>query len=163
MNGTALTTSTLGNSETLIGVIEAISPAVGLHARRVSAYSARLAMQYGLPAGMIETIRVGALLHDVGKLLIPSRLLTKPGPLTKREWNQLRSHPELGSDLVKRLGFTDEVAEVVSALVPLAPEATLALDHVEHLRAACDRAGNLPRSRRSELGTLVGMLEARLQ
>ena len=113
MNGTRVMTSNLGNSDTLIGVIEAINPAVGLHGRRVSAYSVRLAMQYGLPSEMVETIRVGALLHDAGKLLIPPRLLTKPGRLTKREWNQLRSHPELGSDLVKRLGFTDEVAEVV--------------------------------------------------
>jgi Zn-dependent M28 family amino/carboxypeptidase len=57
----------------------------------------------------------------------------------------------------------DEVDEVIRALAPLATEATLALDHVKHLRGACDRAGNLPRSRRGELGTLVGMLEARLQ
>ena len=106
-------TSNLGNSDTLIGVLEAINPAVALHCRRVSAFSVRLAMQYGLPAEMIETIRVGALLHDAGKLLIPPRLLTKPGRLTKREWNQLRSHPELGSELVKRLGFTDDVAEIV--------------------------------------------------
>jgi len=113
LNGTRVMTSNLGNSDTLIGVIEAINPAVGLHGRRVSAYSVRLAMQYGLPSELVETIRVGALLHDAGKLLIPPRLLTKPGRLTKREWNQLRSHPELGSDLVKRLGFADEVAEVV--------------------------------------------------
>lgn len=57
----------------------------------------------------------------------------------------------------------DELAEVIDALAPLAPEASVAIDHVNHLRAACDRAGNLPTSRRSELGALVGMLEARLQ
>jgi Zn-dependent M28 family amino/carboxypeptidase len=57
----------------------------------------------------------------------------------------------------------DELAEVIDALAPLAPEASVAIDHVNQLRAACDRAGNLPTSRRSELGALVGMLEARLQ
>jgi Zn-dependent M28 family amino/carboxypeptidase len=57
----------------------------------------------------------------------------------------------------------NEVAEVIDALAPLAPDASMALDHVNHLRAACDAAGNLPTARRSELGALVRMLEARLQ
>lgn len=45
----------------------------------------------------------------------------------------------------------------------LSEEARVALDHIHHLRAACDRDGNLPRSRSGEVGALVGMLEARLQ
>jgi Zn-dependent M28 family amino/carboxypeptidase len=57
----------------------------------------------------------------------------------------------------------DEVGEILGALAPLAPEAAAALQHVTQLRGACDRDGNLPSTRRAELGGLVAMLEARLQ
>ena len=60
-------------------------------------------------------------------------------------------------------GTLDEVAEVVEALAPLAPEARAGLARVEDLRSACDRTGSLPRSRRDEVGALVGMLESRLR
>ena len=57
----------------------------------------------------------------------------------------------------------DEVAEVIRSLTALSPAAMPALDRVKRLRAACDRAGNLPASQRHELGMLVGMLETQLR
>jgi hypothetical protein len=60
-------------------------------------------------------------------------------------------------------GTLDELAELVSALMPLSAEAGAALNHVNHLRNACDRSGVLSRSRRAEVASLIGMLEARLQ
>ncbi|HEY5922326.1 MAG TPA: M28 family peptidase, partial [Kofleriaceae bacterium] len=60
-------------------------------------------------------------------------------------------------------GTLDELYEVVGSLATLTPEAAAALDHVKKLRAACDRNGNLPAARRTDLAMLVGMLEARLQ
>jgi len=56
----------------------------------------------------------------------------------------------------------DEVGEVIAALAALSSEAAVALAHVENLRGACDRYGNLPANRRGELGMLVAMLESRL-
>jgi hypothetical protein len=56
-----------------------------------------------------------------------------------------------------------ELAIGIGALAPVAPEATSALSYVRGLRAACDRDGNLPAARRSEVGSIVAMLEARLQ
>jgi hypothetical protein len=56
----------------------------------------------------------------------------------------------------------DELGEVIGSLAALAPEAAMALARVEELRAACDREGNLPGARRSELGAFVEMLESRL-
>jgi hypothetical protein len=52
---------------------------------------------------------------------------------------------------------------VIVALRPIAPEAEMALTHVQNLRGACDRDGNLPGARRGELGMMIEMLEARLQ
>jgi len=61
------------------------------------------------------------------------------------------------------LATIEELAEVVAALASVAPEAARALHHLQALRAACDRDGNLPAARRGELGVLIAMLEARLQ
>jgi Zn-dependent M28 family amino/carboxypeptidase len=60
-------------------------------------------------------------------------------------------------------GTLDEVGEVIDALTPFSPDAVAALRYVGELRAGCDRDGNLPARRRGELGSLVAMLEARLQ
>lgn len=60
-------------------------------------------------------------------------------------------------------GTLDEVAEILGALAPIAPEAAAAMHQVRRLRAACDRSGNLPATQRDQLAALVGMLEDRLQ
>lgn len=93
--------------------MDARCPTVAGHCRRVSEYSALLAIQYGLPSEMTATIRLGALLHDLGKLTIPPRILSKPGRLTDREWERLRNHPEAGVAMVDRLGFDPSIAEIV--------------------------------------------------
>jgi putative nucleotidyltransferase with HDIG domain len=101
------------NLATLLEAIETLCPAVSAHGRRVSAYATRLAAQFGLSAPAVEIIRVGALLHDIGKIEIPRSILSKPGRLTEREWVRLRTHSEIGCDLVERMGFNEGVCEIV--------------------------------------------------
>ena len=101
------------NLVTLLDAVGARHPAIASHSRRVAAYAVRLAAQYGLEARTIDAIRVGALLHDIGKTRLPSRLLSKPGRLTEGEWTTLRTHPEVGCDLVDRMGFDGAVCEIV--------------------------------------------------
>lgn len=60
-------------------------------------------------------------------------------------------------------GTLDEIGELIDSLAPLAPEAAMAQHRVRQLRAACDRAGELPRARRGELCSLIAALEAHLQ
>ena len=103
----------VGSVGTILSAMDARCPSVADHSRRVSAYSVRLALQYGLAQDVIETIRIGALLHDIGKLTVPARILAKPGRLTEREWAQLRSHPQAGVVMVERLGFDADIAEIV--------------------------------------------------
>jgi putative nucleotidyltransferase with HDIG domain len=98
---------------TIIEILEAKRPAVAAHCRRVAAYGVHLATLYGLPDEMIETIRVGSLLHDVGKLLVPANILTKPGRLTEQEWQNLQSHPEYGFDMAEQLGFPAGVLDII--------------------------------------------------
>lgn len=106
-------TPVVGSVGTILAAMDLRCPAVAEHSRRVSAYSVRLALQYGLAPDVIETIRIGALLHDIGKLTVPARILAKPGRLTEREWAQLRSHPQTGVAMVERLGFDADIAEIV--------------------------------------------------
>ncbi len=93
--------------------LEAKRSFVAAHARRVSTYAVRLATQYGLAADVVESIRLGALLHDVGKLLVPVRILTKPGRLNDNEWIELRGHPDKGIELLERVGLDDRVRDIV--------------------------------------------------
>jgi putative nucleotidyltransferase with HDIG domain len=101
------------NLVTLLDAVEALCPSVAAHGRRVSTFAVRLASQYGLAAPVIESIRVGALLHDIGKIQVPAHILAKPGRLTEREWVKLRTHPEIGCDLVERMGFDAPVCDIV--------------------------------------------------
>ena len=102
-----------GRADAVLAALEKKRPEVAAHSRRVSAYAVRLAVQFGLADEVLETIRLGALLHDVGKMLMPSRILDKPGRPSAREWQELMTHPELGREICHRSGFDDEVCAIV--------------------------------------------------
>jgi putative nucleotidyltransferase with HDIG domain len=99
--------------DAILAAVEARRPAVAAHCRRVAAYSVQLATHYGLPGEMIDTIRTGSLLHDIGKLMVPSHILSKPGRLTEQEWKALQSHPEHGFEMVEQLGFAPGILDIV--------------------------------------------------
>jgi putative nucleotidyltransferase with HDIG domain len=61
----------------------------------------------------LRELAVGGLLHDVGKLAVPNEILQKPGALTDEEFDAIKRHPELGSELVRELGFSAQVARLV--------------------------------------------------
>ncbi|MFB3854300.1 MAG: HD-GYP domain-containing protein [Vicinamibacterales bacterium] len=100
-------------AENLFAALAARRPREAEHSRRVSAYAIRLASQYGLSASMLETIGTGALLHDVGKLIVSGRILDKPARLNRREWVALESHPRAGAELVEDQGLGNGIAEIV--------------------------------------------------
>ncbi len=97
----------------LIAAMDAKRPVVAAHCRRVAAYGVQLATHYGLPEAMIETIRVGSLLHDIGKMMVPSQILAKPGRLTEEQWRALQAHPEHGFDMAEPLGFDSDVLDII--------------------------------------------------
>jgi putative nucleotidyltransferase with HDIG domain len=103
----------LGHIGTVMAAFERKRPDVAAHCRRVSDYAVRLATQIGLSAHDVETVRLGGLLHDVGKLNVSTRILSKPGRPTAREWQELKIHPELGVEIAHRSGFDDEVSSIV--------------------------------------------------
>jgi putative nucleotidyltransferase with HDIG domain len=97
----------------LVGAMEAKHPLVASHCRRVAAYGVLLATHYGLPESTVDAIRIGGLLHDIGKMMVPDHILAKPGRLTEDQWRALQAHPEHGFDMVEPLGFDSDVLDIV--------------------------------------------------
>ncbi len=100
--------------------LEALGAAIDLrdsetagHSRRVTLYSAKLAKELGAVEQERKTIAMGAWLHDIGKLAIPDAILLKPGALTEEEWTIMRSHAQIGFDLVKGIPFLADAAEII--------------------------------------------------
>lgn len=74
------------------------------HAQRSGSLAALLAEHLELPPEEVQQIRVAALLHDIGKLAIPTAILDKPGPLTEHEWRTIRLHPQIGYEILSSAG-----------------------------------------------------------
>lgn len=88
----------LANS--LAGAIDAKDPYTKGHSTSVSRYSEALARAINLPEDEVQKIKLGALLHDVGKIGIPENVLKKPDKLSDDEWNIMKQHPVIGAEKV---------------------------------------------------------------
>ncbi|ULH17022.1 HD domain-containing protein (plasmid) [Deinococcus sp. KNUC1210] len=75
------------------------------HTDRVTQMAVRLGQAMGLEAEQLEALRLGAYLHDIGKLAIPDAILLKPGPLSQQEVDVMRGHLEEGERFAASLGF----------------------------------------------------------
>ncbi len=84
----------------LAEITENKSEQTGQHIRRVSEYSRILARQMGLPEEQVESLRLASTMHDLGKLMIPSEILDKPGRLTDAEFAEIKKHPGFGEQLL---------------------------------------------------------------
>ena len=84
------------------------------HTRRVALRAVQVGEELGLPPYRLRDLAIGGLLHDIGKLSVPDRILKKPAPLTDEEFAVIRRHPELGRRLLVDLGgFADTVRRLV--------------------------------------------------
>jgi putative two-component system response regulator len=72
----------------------------GLHVIRMSHYAKSIAQQLGYDDRWVELIFQAAPMHDIGKIGIPDKILTKPGKLDDEEWNVMAKHPEIGADII---------------------------------------------------------------
>ncbi len=84
----------------LAAALEVQDPDTRAHARRVADLAVEIGGELGLAPGTLRAVEVGGLLHDVGKLGVPGRLLAKPEPLSDAEKAALREHARLGEELV---------------------------------------------------------------
>jgi hypothetical protein len=95
-------------------LIEAKDPYTAGHTQRVAGYAEYIAEELGLTAAETSHLRHSALMHDVGKLAVPSRLLNKPGKLTPDEWEVVRAHNDVGIGILTRVDFMRSMAVTAS-------------------------------------------------
>lgn len=79
------------------------------HSVNVSIYAIALGKELGLTEEQTIQLGTGALLHDLGKTKISSKIINKPGKLTVEEFREIKRHPELGYEILKEMGESDEV------------------------------------------------------
>jgi putative nucleotidyltransferase with HDIG domain len=79
----------------------------------VARYTITLAQEMGLRGELLTTLRRGALLHDIGKIGVPDRILLKPGTLSEAEWVEMRLHPEIGARILESVDLVRPAAEIV--------------------------------------------------
>ncbi len=73
------------------------------HLHRVAGYSVNVARMMGMTDKEIESVRLGGLLHDLGKIAVPDRILHKPSALNRAEFSTVKIHPEVGAEIVRPL------------------------------------------------------------
>lgn len=103
-------TSTIDSLVTLIEKRDAYTAG---HHRRVAKLATAIAREMGLPEDLIESIRIAAILHDIGKIYIPTEILSKPSRLADAEFEIVKAHTKFGHDILKLIEFPWPVAEIV--------------------------------------------------
>jgi HD superfamily phosphodiesterase len=94
-----------GAVQVFVKAIEAKDRYTAGHCERVAKYAAYIGEELGFSPGRMEHLRYAALMHDVGKLAVPSRLLNKPGRLTAEEYELIRKHNDVCIDILTRVDF----------------------------------------------------------
>jgi putative two-component system response regulator len=97
----------------LANAIEARDSYLHGHCERLASLAVRIAELLGLRPAEVETIRLGAILHDVGKIGIPDRVLLKPAALNEEERQIVETHPEIGDKLLEPLDLLDSARPIV--------------------------------------------------
>ncbi len=98
---------------TLALAVDAKDPYTQGHSQKVADYAAVLAEELGLAEDEVESVRLGALLHDVGKVGIPAAVLSKAGPLDPDEWETMKEHASLGDRLLEPLPSVAHIRRMV--------------------------------------------------
>jgi len=98
---------------TLARAIEMRDPYTDGHQKRVSLLSVAIAEELDLPTELIHGIRLAASIHDVGKIHIPSEILTKPGKLDKTEFELIKRHSSSGYEIIGNMDFPWPIGKIV--------------------------------------------------
>ena len=93
--------------------LDARDPYTAGHSERVSALSVAIGRQMRLDETTLEVLRLGALLHDIGKIGISDHVLRKPGPLTPDEYDVIKTHPAVGSRILRSVRFLEPHLPIV--------------------------------------------------
>jgi len=99
--------------EVISNIVESRDPYTAGHQKRVADLAVAIARELGYSDERVESIRMGSLIHDIGKIHIPAEILSKPGKLSDIEFNFMKTHPAQGYDILKRADFIQVIATMV--------------------------------------------------
>jgi HD-GYP domain-containing protein (c-di-GMP phosphodiesterase class II) len=102
-----------GMSRLITAAIDRNIPAESTHSHRVAVLAASIAKKLGLPSREARRIYFAGLLHDFGKLFLPSRVLIKTEPLSEDDWSFIKLHPQLGATFLERVSPFSSIAKDV--------------------------------------------------
>jgi putative nucleotidyltransferase with HDIG domain len=108
-----LASTQLGTVKAMVLSLELRDPSTCGHCLRVRAWATRIAQTIGLEPEVVEATRTAALLHDLGKIGTPDRILLKPGPLSEEEKARIELHVDMGVEILKPLSKLAEVTRYV--------------------------------------------------
>lgn len=104
----------------LQGTIQAISTTIEMrdpytagHQRRVAKLAEAIGRELGMPEARLEGLKLAAEIHDIGKIYVPSEILSKPTKLTELEYTIIKTHPQAGHEILKNIEFPWPIAEIV--------------------------------------------------
>ena len=95
----------LGAVRALAAALDARDPYTAGHSERVSRFAVAIGEELKLDAEQLETLRLGALLHDIGKIGVPDEILRKPGVLSAAEYESIKTHPVAGARILRSIPF----------------------------------------------------------
>src|ERR1700723_132555 len=99
--------------EALSLAIEAKDHTTHDHLRRVQIYAVEVGKELGLDESQLEALRAASVLHDIGKLAVPDHIISKPGKLTREEFEKMKIHPVVGAEILERVRFPHPVTPIV--------------------------------------------------
>ncbi|KJU82162.1 membrane protein containing PAS [Candidatus Magnetobacterium bavaricum] len=100
-------------TQAMAAAVEAKDPYTAGHQRRVADLSRAIADEMHLPQQQSECVRVAAIIHDIGKLTVPTEILSKPGKLKPHELSLIKEHSQIGHDILKGIEFPYPVAQII--------------------------------------------------
>jgi putative nucleotidyltransferase with HDIG domain len=102
-----------GTVQAMAYTIETRDPYTAGHQRRVTKLACAICEHMGLSENQMEGVRLAGGLHDIGKIYVPAEILAKPGKITEVEYNIIKTHPQVGYDILKPIEFPWPIAEFV--------------------------------------------------
>jgi putative nucleotidyltransferase with HDIG domain len=93
--------------------VETRDPYTAGHQRRVADLARAIATEMGLSRDQIDGIRMAGVIHDIGKISVPGEILSRPGRLNVIEFSLIKTHPQIGYDILKTIDFPWPVAQIV--------------------------------------------------
>ena len=94
-------------------IVESRDPYTAGHQRKVAELASAIAREMGLPEDRVSMIHMAGLIHDIGKIKVPTEILSMPGKLTTGEFALIKNHPETGYNILNKVDFLGPIAQIV--------------------------------------------------